>query len=83
MALTSGRCPPKSLPSPRRSGEKVPKADEGHLTEAAGQRAPHPAFGHLLPRCGEGEGRVLWVRRPRVKAIGMTPWMTPWLNNLE
>src|SRR3954449_10209921 len=30
----------QSLPSPRRSGEKVPKADEGHATEAVGQRPP-------------------------------------------
>src|SRR4051794_15048439 len=43
--MSSGGCPnvlrspPKSLPSPRRSGEKVPKADEGHPTEAAGQCA--------------------------------------------
>src|SRR5258706_6139666 len=31
-----------SLPSPRRSGEKVPKADEGLSSQAVGQRPSSP-----------------------------------------
>ena len=50
-----------SLPSrdlrPRRSGEKVPKADEGDL--ALKTRTPHPRFAAPSPRCG-GEKDSRW-----------------------
>src|SRR4029077_11171190 len=57
--------PPPKLPAQSRAGDLCvdpPEtaflfSEQGHATEAVGQLAPHPAFGHLLPRCGGGEGR--------------------------
>jgi len=46
---------PIECPSPRRSGEKVPKADEG-LTRRS--RTPHPRFADLLPVRGEKDSRL-------------------------